>query len=261
MKTVTDISVTSARRVYRAFSPAQLFASSEDGAWYDPGDLGSLFQDAAGTMPVTAPGDPVGYMGDKSGNGYHATQATAAARPILQQDAGGRYYLDFDGVDDFLSAGDVLDLGASDRTAAFGVQVPDTGTTAFLSKRGFGASAPGWGVRSAEQRLQIEYDDGVSLVVASIGDAAGLADRAVHIAEIEFGTEARSYRNGVLSAARVDLAGHGDSTGARNFQIGGQAPFYADMRLYGTLVREGLLRSRDRGHVLAYLANKAGVAL
>lgn len=33
-----------------------------------------------------------------------ATQVTAAARPILQQTAGGLYYLDFDGVDDNMTA-------------------------------------------------------------------------------------------------------------------------------------------------------------
>lgn len=36
--------------------------------------------------------------------GNHALQATAAARPILRQDSNGKYYLDFDGVDDFLRA-------------------------------------------------------------------------------------------------------------------------------------------------------------
>jgi len=35
-------------------------------AWYDPSDLSTLFQDAAGTTPVTSAGDPVGLMLDKS---------------------------------------------------------------------------------------------------------------------------------------------------------------------------------------------------
>lgn len=35
--------------------------------------------------------------------GNHATQATPDSRPILQQTAGGLYYLDFDGVDDHLN--------------------------------------------------------------------------------------------------------------------------------------------------------------
>ena len=52
------------------------------GAWYDPSDLSTLWQDSrhhAGCIP----GDPVGKMLDKSGNDLHATQATAAARPIF----------------------------------------------------------------------------------------------------------------------------------------------------------------------------------
>ena len=48
------------------FLPSRLFASSEVGAWYDPSDLTTLFQDSAGTTPVTAAGDPVGLMLDKS---------------------------------------------------------------------------------------------------------------------------------------------------------------------------------------------------
>jgi hypothetical protein len=47
-------------------SPASLFANGEQGAWYDPSDLTTLYQDAAGTTPVTADGDPVGLMLDKS---------------------------------------------------------------------------------------------------------------------------------------------------------------------------------------------------
>lgn len=58
-----------------------LFAASEQGVWYDPSDLTTLFQDSAGTTPVTAAGQPVGRILDKSGRNNHATQSTAAARP------------------------------------------------------------------------------------------------------------------------------------------------------------------------------------
>lgn len=81
-------------------TPADLFLAGELGCWLDPSDLSSLWQDSAGTIPVTGPGQPVGKITDKSGRGLHFTQATAGSRPLLQQDAGGRYYLDFDGVDD-----------------------------------------------------------------------------------------------------------------------------------------------------------------
>lgn len=43
----------------------------------------TMFQDAAGTIPVTGVEQPVGLIMDKSGNGNHASQATAPARPYL----------------------------------------------------------------------------------------------------------------------------------------------------------------------------------
>jgi len=66
------------------FSPASLFTSGVQGAWYDPSDYSTLFQDSAGTTPVTAVEQPVGKMLDKSGNNNHATQATTASRPVLR---------------------------------------------------------------------------------------------------------------------------------------------------------------------------------
>lgn len=65
------------------FSPSELFANNEVGAWYDPSDFSTMFQDAAGTTPVTAVEQPVGKILDKSGRGNHASQTTLAARPVL----------------------------------------------------------------------------------------------------------------------------------------------------------------------------------
>ncbi len=62
---------------------AAMFGSGEQGAWYDPSDLSTLYQDSAGTIPVTAVGQPVGKILDKSGRGNHATQSTTASRPTL----------------------------------------------------------------------------------------------------------------------------------------------------------------------------------
>lgn len=62
----------------------KLFANGEQGFWYDPNDLSTMFQDAAGTIPVTAAGQPVGLIRDKSGRNNHAYQTTSAARPILR---------------------------------------------------------------------------------------------------------------------------------------------------------------------------------
>lgn len=52
-------------RPWITFSPLSLFASGEQGVWYDPSDFSTMFQDAAGTIPVTAVGQPVGLILDK----------------------------------------------------------------------------------------------------------------------------------------------------------------------------------------------------
>ena len=71
------------RQAYGGFDPRSLFAGGEQGAWYDPSDLTTLFQDSAGTTPVTAVEQPVGLMLDKSGRNNHAFQTVSANRPVL----------------------------------------------------------------------------------------------------------------------------------------------------------------------------------
>jgi len=53
-------------RVGGAFDPLSLFATGEVGVYYDPSDMSTLFQDSAGTIPVTAVEQPVGLVLDKS---------------------------------------------------------------------------------------------------------------------------------------------------------------------------------------------------
>lgn len=65
------------------FTPASLFYGGEQGVWYDPSDFSTMFQDSAGTTPVTAVEQPVGLILDKSGRGNHASQSTLASRPTL----------------------------------------------------------------------------------------------------------------------------------------------------------------------------------
>ena len=96
-----------------------LFANNEQGFAFDFNDLSTMYQDAAGTIPVTGVGQPVGKVLDKSGNGNHATQSTSAKRPILQQNTiTGAYYLAFDGVDDFLQTSNI-DLSTVNQFSLF----------------------------------------------------------------------------------------------------------------------------------------------
>jgi len=53
-------------KVFNTFTPGRLFGAGEVGVWYDPSDLTTLYQDTAGTTPVTAAGQTVALMLDKS---------------------------------------------------------------------------------------------------------------------------------------------------------------------------------------------------
>ena len=60
--------------------------------------------------PAVTASDPVGYWRDRSGNGRHATQSTAASRPVVQpSQINSRAVIRFDGTDDRMA---IPSLGA-----------------------------------------------------------------------------------------------------------------------------------------------------
>lgn len=178
--------------ILATFLPSNLFNGGEQGVWFDPSDFSTMFQDSAGATPVTAVGDPVGRILDKSGRGNHATQTTSTARPILRQDSGGRYYLEFDGTDDWLVTSSftpgadksqvfvglrkltdafikmVLETSATSNTNAGTITIlgPQTATTSQYSFRSRGSVAPA--------ALTVTgYAAPITNVIAALGDISG----------------------------------------------------------------------------------------
>ena len=97
MKLGLGLSLTALRA--SGFNPgAALLPGAAALAWHDPSDLTTMFQDRAGTTPVTAAGQTVGHIRDKAG-GYHLTAVSDAARGIYQT-SGGLHWIEFDGVND-----------------------------------------------------------------------------------------------------------------------------------------------------------------
>lgn len=134
-------------RPWVTFLPTDLFAASEQGAWFDPGDITTLFQDTAGNTPVTAAGQSVALMRDKSGRGNNATQSTAGYRPTWQIDATGHGYLLFDGVNDYMATGNINLTGTAQVTASVGLLVDTTNRAAGIRKitySGYWANSPSW---------------------------------------------------------------------------------------------------------------------
>lgn len=99
-----------------AWNPLDIFSGGY-GAWYDPSDLTTLWKDTAGTQQVTADGDAVARIDDKSGNGLHLVQATGANCPLYKTD-GTLRWLQFDGTNDRLQKASV-DLSAYFKATVF----------------------------------------------------------------------------------------------------------------------------------------------
>ena len=132
---VTNITPTSARFGWttplRALISA-LFGAGEQGAFYIPKPVvngaQALFQDAAGTVPVTADGDPDGSMSDQSPNGHTAVQTISSRRPTYNTSP-DRLLLDK--VDDALIItvptggwNGTMVLATDEGTVSYGVDIP-----------------------------------------------------------------------------------------------------------------------------------------
>jgi hypothetical protein len=85
-----------------AFTPLDLFAGGENGFWYDLSDLSTLWQDIGATSPITADGQLIARIDDKSGHSFNATQSVSGSRPTFKDVSGVRFS---EHVSDHLSVG------------------------------------------------------------------------------------------------------------------------------------------------------------
>jgi len=233
-----------------------LFAGGQEGAWYDPSDLSTLFQDSAGTTPVTASGQPVGKMLDKSGNDNHATQATASKRPTYTE-GGGLSWLAFDGVDDAMEA------------PALGVT--SSALTMLYSATQSGGSAVDliFGVENTSKiRFQNYTDSSGARQTGLQGGGKGAfptyGDSSVNqiAGAVWNGSNVQNYINGAASGATRSFSTSIDLTEGTVYI--GKSPSFSI--LFTGIFRGGLLinRALSAEEVIsfsAYLATKSGVTL
>ena len=168
----------------RGFNPASLFSGGEQGAWYDPSNFGTMFQNAAGTTPVTAVEQAVGLILDQR-------------VPVAQT---GYYSGVFDGTGDYLS---VLDSAQFDLNSTFTVQCwfyQSAAANAIILGRGGGASS--WSTANGHEYLLL-IESGVLYwqwnnagSPTNISVSAPAAARWNHVAIGYNGTTTRVWLNG-----------------------------------------------------------------
>jgi len=248
-------------------SPHDLFTAGEQGAWYDPSDLSTLFQDAAGTIPVTADGDPVGLMLDKSGNDNHASQSTSTARPLYKTD-GTLHWLEFDGVDDFMVTASLvwgsdqasMSVGLTRRATASRIIFElGTGFTSNLgvfylvsgevSSNSYTAASRGDAASSGAQRSRVVSDTPPSTnIVSALNDISG--DSTIVRADGVDGIEATADKG----------AGDFGTYPLYLFSRGGTSLFLSG-DFYGGVLRNVNPTDQELTAIESYLASKSGVTL
>lgn len=222
------------------FSPLDLFAGGKQGVWYDPSDKSTLFQDVAGTVPVTKDGDPVALMKDKSGNGNHATQSVSTARPIYKTD-GVLHWLELDGVDDYLDVN--VPLIPQPFTKILGFKAPTGGYLMNKESNGRIYMLPSVGalIISAGVLKTVPYADGIKTVLKTVFSGSN--------SSVQFDSKVESLGDlgsNPLSAYTLGSAG-----------TYGQA---ARVDMYGLIILSNAIES-DENKIKEVVALKSGVIL
>lgn len=239
----------------RTFSPAAIFAAGAGGAWYDPSDIGTLFQDSAGSVPVTAAGQTVGRMLDKSGIGNHATQATAANRPLFQE-SGGVRWLEFDGVNDAL-------------TVTFGTALsqPNAAWIAFRPLFPVPAAANVLLIdgRSTDKRNLLFVPSGSSWLVqtASTPNLGGASQTIAPGTDYVFSHLFNAASSQIRRDADTVTSGNNGSEPADGLTLGARFSFanHAAIRFHGLVFAAGNQEAAFGGSVRTWLAAKQGRTL
>ena len=91
---------------------AAMDAEHTNGAYYDPSDTTSLFQNSTGTTPVTADGNPVGLMLDKAQMGDQTAAEFIAGAAELSEAINTTNWADLSGGDITVSDGLLTAVGA-----------------------------------------------------------------------------------------------------------------------------------------------------
>lgn len=202
------------------FNPLTYFLySGIDGAWFDPEDMSTMFQDAAGTTPVTALEQPVGRWLDKSGNGNNATQSITASRPTLS----ARYNL-LTKTEDFAGSAWVKARGGTGALPSITPNhalAPDGTKTAarVIFERGSGATSSDYSVLYEQLTLSANVNFNESIYVKL---NTGSASIAVYAALVSSGILLDSTKILDISNqwVRIDTSFITTSTGNHNISIG-----------------------------------------
>lgn len=228
------------------------------GLWLDASDDAS-FTYSSGTS--------VSQWNDKSGNNRHFTQATATNQPTRTGTVNGKRIVSFDGSNDWMTGGDVLDLGTSNLTvfAVVKVNIP-ANNNVIIGKYKVTPADGSWLLYEIASKLETIFDPGTLNVTDSatlttttdtkcvgviIDRAAGTVTQRVSKATNgtnTFTPDSASSRN---TATSVYIGGLRDSADTGMF-----AGYWLNGYLCELVVYQQALGTTDRNSLEAYFYDK-----
>jgi hypothetical protein len=241
---------------------AALFAGTQ-GVWYDPSDVSTVFQDAAGTI-AGAVDQPVGRILDISGNGNHASQSVEADRPTLRS-SGGLFWLEFvAGVNDELRTNAFLEnslgfycvagLSMDSRTAL-------TSSSVFFGVGSKGAASSSTNIAGMAERTDVVQDLlAAQRITTSAGSALArnfysIGSAFIGEASQESGLIAARVNNNQRVIARYSSSDSPTANNSLAIQSGNAMKFFG-----GIFVKREIDESM-KGLCRQFLAAKSGVTL
>lgn len=251
------------------FTPASLYAGSEEGAWFDPSDLSTLWQDTAGTVAVTGDGDPVGRVDDKSGNGNNWLQATAGLRPLYKT-AGGLHWLERDGVDDALKSGTVFTLkanttlAAAARYASGARSSSDAIITLASGTTNYFMLGVRQGIQAGRSVLRGASAAPAVAITTYLGATNSFPDTNPAVIMTELTALSHNfYKNGV-SIGSIATTWDAQTLASMSLRFGDETATGAEVivaKIYGALLIDRILTTGEREDLEALFAEKSGVTL
>lgn len=248
-------------------SVASLFASGAVGDYWSADDTSRLYQDTAGTSPITTSGQKVARR-DWARGVISSRQATVDSQPTYTV-AGGLHGLTYDGVNDWLTSAANLDLSGTDTlTVIYGVRklsdaaagmVAELSATTASNAGTFLLGAPitaaanyGWNARG--DILPATYVSPSNFPAPHSAVLTGTCD---------ISADATSLRvNGAVTntdAADRGLGNFGSYPLYEGRRGGATIPFNGP--IYAGLIIGRLLTPTELAQAEAWVASKSGVAL
>jgi hypothetical protein len=222
-------------------------------AWWDVSDISTLFQDSGGSTPITATGQLVGLILDKSGNGWHLRQSTSASRPAYNAEASLSWVAGNEASRFLACSATYSNIGnltlvtaaSLDGTANFGRIVDGNFTTGFWTGRNLSLSQVGGGIIESVD----PYGTFFSLAnntpaVLSMVRTGGSTSCALNKGAPSSRTTSSSLATGKFGMCGSNVAG-----------------FCSSHKIYGAVVVKTAVDAVTLNNLVTYLGKKAGLSL